>query len=112
MLIAIPISDNKLDVHFGHCKEFALMKIDAKEKKILSRQDVKAPPHQPGLLPPWLAQLGVNMVIAGGMGERAKDLFNNQNIEVLIGAPEECPETVVGRYLTDTLQLGENCCDH
>jgi len=112
MLIAIPISNNELDLHFGHCKKFALVKIDPKEKTILSREDVQAPPHQPGLLPPWLAQLGVNIVIAGGMGQRAKDLFGNHNIKVFVGASQESPEKLVGDYLTGVLKLGENCCDH
>lgn len=112
MLIAIPVDNNKLDLHFGHCKEFALLRVDPKEKKILSREDIKAPPHQPGLLPPWLAKQGVTMVIAGGMGQRAKDLFSNQNIKVLVGAPQDSPENLTNSYLQDTLRLGENCCDH
>lgn len=42
MLIAIPVANNKLDIHFGHCKKFALMKINIKEKKFSSREDVAA----------------------------------------------------------------------
>lgn len=112
MIIAIPVCANKLDLHFGHCKEFALIKVDLEKKSILSRENIQAPPHQPGLLPPWLAKQGVNVVIAGGMGQRAQDLFIKENIKVLTGAPEESPEKLVNAYLTNTLQLGENCCDH
>lgn len=112
MIIAIPVSNNKLDLHFGHCKEFALITIDQKDKKILSRNDVEAPPHQPGLLPPWLANLGVKIVIAGGMGQRAKELFTKQKIKVLVGAQQKSPEELVNHYLQGILQLGENCCDH
>ncbi|EKE00911.1 MAG: dinitrogenase iron-molybdenum cofactor biosynthesis [uncultured bacterium] len=112
MIIAIPVHDNALDLHFGHCKKFALIKVDLKEKKILSREDIEAPPHQPGLLPSWLAERGVNIVIAGGMGQRAKDLFDQRNIKLLIGAPQESPEKLVSNYLQGTLKLGENCCDH
>lgn len=112
MFIAIPIDNNKLDLHFGHCKEFALLKADPTQKKILSRENIKAPPHQPGLLPPWLAKLNVNIVIAGGIGQRAIDLFAKQNIKVLIGAPQISPEEIVTQYLKGTLKCGENCCDH
>lgn len=112
MIIAIPVYNNKLDLHFGHCKEFALIKVDYEKKSILSRENIQAPPHQPGLLPPWLAKQGVNIIIAGGMGQRAKDLFVKENIKVLVGAPEENPEQLVAKYLVNTLQLGENCCDH
>ena len=112
MIIAIPVFNNELDIHFGHCKKFALVTVNLKEKKILSREDVEAPTHQPGLLPPWLAKLGVNIVIAGGMGQRAKEIFDKHNIEVLIGAPQESIEKLVGACLKGTLKLGENCCDH
>ena len=112
MFIAIPVNNNKLDLHFGHCKSFTLIKIDIEEKKILSQEDVLAPPHEPGLLPVWLAQLGTTMVIAGGIGQRAKDLLSKQNIKILIGAPQESPEVLVNKYLTGALELGENSCDH
>jgi len=112
MFIAIPVCNGKLDLHFGHCKEFSIIKIDPKTQKILSRENVKAPPHEPGLLPSWLAKLHVNMVIAGGMGQRAKELFIKQDITVLVGAPQLSPEELVGKYLKGTLICGENCCDH
>ena len=68
MKIAIPLAEGKLAMHFGHCDRFALMDVDTSEKKLLKRVDVEAPPHQPGLLPPWLAERGANMIIAGGIG--------------------------------------------
>ena len=112
MLIAIPVANDKLDLHFGHCKEFALIKVDQKNQEILSRENVKAPPHQPGFLPSWLAKLNVNSVIAGGMGQKAQELFAEQNITVLVGAPQISPEELVMQYLKGVLKSGENCCDH
>ena len=100
MIIAIPVDGDKLDLHFGHCKEFALIKVDFEKKQILLRENKKAPPHEPGLLPKWLAQLEAKVVIAGGMGQKAKDLFNNHNIKVLVGAPQESPEKLVKNYGT------------
>jgi len=55
MKIAIPLVEGKLSVHFGHCASFALLDVDTEKKRIISRQDITAPPHRPGLLPPWLA---------------------------------------------------------
>jgi predicted Fe-Mo cluster-binding NifX family protein len=112
MRIAIPIADGKLSMHFGHCERFVLIDVDPKEKKILKREDIEAPPHQPGLLPPWLAERGANLIIAGGMGARAQGLFAEQGIQVVVGAPAETPEKLVAAYLTGTLQPGENVCDH
>jgi ATP-binding protein involved in chromosome partitioning len=112
MRIAIPLADGKLTAHFGHCASFALIDADCTEKKILGREDIDAPPHEPGLLPPWLAQRGVNTIIAGGMGQRALRLFAEQGIQVVAGAPSETPEKLVADYLAGTLQPGANVCDH
>jgi predicted Fe-Mo cluster-binding NifX family protein len=110
--IAIPLSDGKLSIHFGHCQHFALVDVNPTEKKILKREDIDAPPHQPGLLPIWLGERGVGLVIAGGMGQRAQSLFVQHGIEVIVGAPAEAPERIVGDYLNGTLEAGDNVCDH
>ncbi|MGC9157363.1 MAG: NifB/NifX family molybdenum-iron cluster-binding protein [Terracidiphilus sp.] len=112
MKIAIPLADGKLAPHFGHCRHFAILDVDDSEKRILSRTDIPAPPHQPGLLPPWLAEKGVNMIITGGMGQRAHGLFAEQGVQVIIGAPAEAPEKLVADYLGGSLMTGENICDH
>jgi predicted Fe-Mo cluster-binding NifX family protein len=54
----------------------------------------------------------VNLIIAGGMGQRARGLFTEQDIQVLVGVPTETPEKLVADYLAGTLQEGENICDH
>lgn len=112
MKIAIPLANGKLSMHFGHCERFALVDVDTTEKKVVKREDIDAPPHQPGLLPPWLAERGATMIIAGGMGQRAQDLFAQQGIQVVVGAPAEAPEKLVADYLSGALQDGENVCDH
>jgi predicted Fe-Mo cluster-binding NifX family protein len=112
MRIAIPLANGRLSMHFGHCECFALIDVDTDCKKIIKRDDVDAPPHQPGLLPPWLASHGATTIIAGGMGQRAQDLFAQQGIQVVVGAPAETPERLVGDYIAGTLQTGDNVCDH
>jgi MinD superfamily P-loop ATPase/predicted Fe-Mo cluster-binding NifX family protein len=112
MRIAIPLAGGKLSMHFGHCESFALVDVDPTAKKILKREDMGAPPHQPGLLPPWLAKRGAQMIIAGGMGQRAQGLFAEQGIRVVLGASAETPERLVGDYIAGTLEVGENLCDH
>ena len=112
MRFAIPLADGKLAVHFGHCASFALLDVAPDGKAIMMREDVEAPPHQPGLLPPWLAERGVKRIIAGGMGQRAQALFAEHGIEVIVGAPVEAPEKLVERCLAGTLSVGDNACDH
>jgi ATP-binding protein involved in chromosome partitioning len=112
MKVAIPLANGKLAMHFGHCEHFALIEVDIAKKEIVHRENIEAPPHQPGLLPPWLAERGAEMIIAGGMGQRALGLFAEQGIRVVIGAAAETPERLVTDYLAGTLQTGENVCDH
>ncbi|MEW6379543.1 MAG: iron-sulfur cluster carrier protein MrpORP [bacterium] len=112
MRIAIPIADGKLSMHFGHCGHFALVDVDPAAKKILKREDIEAPPHQPGLLPPWLGERGATLIIAGGMGQRAQNLFAERGIQVIVGAPAETPERLITDYLAGTLEVGDNVCDH
>ncbi len=68
MKIAIPVADGRLCMHFGHCEQFAMVDVDPVEKKILSKTFLTPPPHEPGLLPRWLAEKGATCIIAGGMG--------------------------------------------
>lgn len=110
MRFAIPMAEGKLALHFGHCESFAL--VDVAEGEISGCGDVPAPEHQPGLLPRWLAERGVNVVIAGGMGRRALDLLAERGIEVAVGAPREEPEALVKAYIAGKLRTGENVCDH
>lgn len=112
MKIAIPLAEGKLSLHFGHCQHFALLEADPEAKKVTSRQDLEAPPHEPGLLPRWLAERGAQVIIAGGMGQRAQGLFAQQGIKVVVGAPAEDPEKLARDYLSGTLQTGSNACDH
>jgi predicted Fe-Mo cluster-binding NifX family protein len=112
MKIAIPMANGRLSPHFGHCETFAFIEVDRSEKKILKREDVGAPPHQPGFLPEWIASHGAQMILAGGMGVRALELFEQKGIQVLVGVPSEDPETLVKSWLDDELALGDNVCDH
>ncbi|ACD95409.1 NifB/NifX family molybdenum-iron cluster-binding protein [Trichlorobacter lovleyi] len=112
MRVAIPVAGGRLAAHFGHCETFALLDIELHRRHLSGRQDVAAPPHEPGLLPHWLAEQGVEMIIAGGMGQRAQDLFLQNGITVYVGAPAVEPELLVQKFMTGSLSLGTNCCDH
>ncbi len=110
MKFAIPIADGKLTAHFGHCKEFAM--VEVQDQKILHTEMLDPPPHEPGLLPKWLKEQGTNVVIAGGMGQRAIELFKQAGVQVFVGAPVDAPEKLVQSYLNQTLVTGSNVCDH
>jgi len=112
MKIAIPLVEGRLCMHFGHCEEFAIVEAEVKDKKIVNKTLIVPPPHEPGLLPKWIQGQGADVVIAGGMGQRAQQLFTQNGIVVVVGAPSETPESLVEAYLNKSLQTGENVCDH
>ena len=99
-------------MHFGHCEQFALIEVDDGDKTITSTSYLTPPAHEPGVLPRWLHEQGANVIIAGGMGQRAQGLFSQNRIEVVVGAPAEAPEDVISSYLAGSLESGQNACDH
>jgi len=112
MRIAIPTTNGQLCAHFGHCEEFTFVELDRETKRITRTERVAAPAHEPGLLPRWLRGQGADLVIAGGMGARARMIFAENGVEVIAGAAEAQPEELATSYANGTLELGENVCDH
>lgn len=112
MKIAVPTASGLLCMHFGHCEKFIVVDINDNTKEIIGKEDIIPPPHEPGVLPKWLYDMGVNVIIAGGMGMRAQQLFQQYGIQVIIGAPAEHPQTVILNWLKGELVTGGNLCDH
>jgi len=112
MRYAVPVSGGMMSPHFGHCEQFALFDIEEQRKEVIKKELIPSPEHQPGLLPGWLAEKGVSVVIAGGMGPRAQELFQQNSIKVVIGALESNPEKAVLSYINGVLATGDNVCDH
>lgn len=110
--IAIPLDNGRVSAHFGHCAAFELCEVDEGAKAVISRTVLESPPHEPGLLPRWLRDHGANVIIASGIGQRAQDLFAQNGIRVIVGAPPVAAEEAMAAYLTGTLQAGTNVCDH
>lgn len=108
--VAIPLAAGRLCNHFGHCEQFAVIMV--KEGLIAGTEFHSPPPHEPGVLPRWLGDLGVKLIFAGGMGQRALSLFAEQGIRVITGIPIQEPEALVQGYLSGALVSGANVCDH
>ena len=104
MKIAIPLEGGVLASHFGRCQEFAIISLDLDAKRIIQTEAMSPPVHQPGVLPQWLHQLGVSAVIAGGMGQRAIQLFSQMGIDVHAGAPVDSPENLTRAFLDGSLE--------
>jgi predicted Fe-Mo cluster-binding NifX family protein len=81
-------------------------------KQIQSTKHLTPPPHEPGVLPRWLHEQGANVILAGGMGQRAQELFAQNSVKVVVGAPVDTPENLLNAYLAGSLVSGANICDH
>lgn len=111
--IAIPTTEEgKVSSHFGHCPFFNIYTVDENEKQITESNTIVPPAHEPGLLPKWLSEMQVQLVLAGGIGQRAIGLFEQNNIKVLPGVQSIKALDAVNAYLEDNLSLKSNACDH
>ncbi|WZL73944.1 NifB/NifX family molybdenum-iron cluster-binding protein [Clostridiaceae bacterium 35-E11] len=110
MKIAISKEGNHVSAHFGHCEGFEIFEV--KENVIQDRSFLPSPGHRPGFLPPYLAQKGINMIIAGGMGATAQELFKENNVSVVVGA-QGTIDDVIEQYVNGTLiSTGSVCTEH
>ncbi len=109
MKIAISTDQGYVSAHFGRCLSYTIVEI--KEGKVLSKEEIPNPGHQPGFLPQYLSEKGVNCIIAGGMGPRAQDLFAQKNIEAIIGA-QGAVDKVIEKFINQELEVGDDLCGH
>ncbi|MGA7770406.1 MAG: NifB/NifX family molybdenum-iron cluster-binding protein [Candidatus Sulfotelmatobacter sp.] len=112
MRIAIPLDEGRLSQHFGHSKQFLFVDADLEQKQVLGKKVETAPEHASGVLPKWLTEHGVNVVIASGMGTRARDLLAASSLQVLTGVSAIDPEVLVTDFINGRLETGANQCDH
>jgi len=108
--IAIPVSNGVLSTHFGHCQVFFIA--DVVNGEIKQTNEEVPPPHEPGVIPRWLGEKGVNVVLAGGMGQRAVELFQQFGVMPVIGVPSKDPEQLIKEFLAGELETGVNQCNH
>lgn len=110
MRIAVAAEGNSVSGHFGHCQGFYLY--DTEGEKISNKSFIENPGHKPGFLPVFLGEKGVNIIIAGGMGKKAQELFSARDIDIVTGAQGEC-DNVIKSYLKGELEsTGSICNEH
>ncbi len=107
MRLAVAIEAGEVAQHFGHCEGFQI--IDIENSTLVKEEFMANPGHKPGLLPRLLHEREVNVVIAGGMGGGAVDLFNENSIDVITGASGKLA-AVVDSYLDGSLVSSESVC--
>lgn len=110
MKIAVASEGKTVTGHFGHCENFNVFEVE--NDKITSTTSIPNPGHKPGFLPNFLNDMGVNVIISGGMGGGAVEIFNEKNIEVITGAQGNA-EAAANDYLQGKLKsTGSVCHEH
>lgn len=109
MRIAIASSGNEVCQHFGHCEVFTLF--DLENNQIVKETSLPNPGHQPGFLPGFLKEQGVDLVIAGGMGAKAKELFDANSIKTITGLSGKVND-VIQAFLNGSLVSTNETCSH
>ena len=110
MKIAVASENGMVTEHFGHCEGFMIF--DTENNKIIKSETIANPGHRPGFLPNFLADRGVNVIISGGMGAGAVEIFNERNVEVVVGT-SGAAKAAAQAYLQGSLKsTGSVCHEH
>ena len=111
MKIAIPTCDGRVDDHFGHCKEYTVYTVE--NKQITGTETVPSPEGCgcKSNIAFTLRQMGVNVMLAGNMGQGAKNVLEAQRIEVIRGCSGKI-EDLVTSFLNGEVRDNGEVCDH
>lgn len=108
--IAVAGEGKNVTEHFGHCVNFLIY--DIVNGEIIKEESIPNPGHKPGFLPNFLADRGVNVIISGGMGGGAVDIFNERNVEVVVGASGDAKTAVLNYQKGELKTTGSVCHEH
>jgi len=114
--IALACEDNQglggqISQHFGRCPYYLIVEVEGLE--IVKTETVNNPyynSHSPGMVPKFINEQGANVMIAGGMGPRAIDMFTSLGIEAVSGAVGNVGN-ILQAYLRGEI-TGVEACQH
>lgn len=110
MKISVACEGTNVAGHFGHCENFTIF--ETADGKIVSSNSIPNPGHRPGFLPNFLADMGAEVIISGGMGGGAVDIFNERNIEVIVGVTGDAKQAVETYLRGELKSTGSICHEH
>ncbi|MBK5246488.1 MAG: NifB/NifX family molybdenum-iron cluster-binding protein [Peptostreptococcaceae bacterium] len=113
MKIALPSRQNLIDDHFGHCEHYTIFTIDD-NKEIIAQEKLAAPAGCgcKSNIAQTLSELGVEIMLAGNMGEGAVNVLKNAGIDVLRGCSGDVKETTLKWLDGSLVDSGDSCHEH
>lgn len=113
MKLAVPTHAGNVDDHFGHCSYYTIFTV-SENKKIISTEILESPAGCgcKSNIAPILASMGVNIMLAGNIGEGAINVLEYNGISVIRGCSGDV-NMVAEAYLNDNLtDSGQTCHSH
>ncbi|MFO7795217.1 MAG: NifB/NifX family molybdenum-iron cluster-binding protein [Promethearchaeati archaeon] len=107
MKFAISTEGNRVSAHFGRAPLFTFVTIE--EGDVVEKEALSNPGHTVGSIPQFVNEHGANCMIAGGMGRRAVQFFEQYGINVITGIQGTIDE-VIEKIKNNTLEGGESLC--
>lgn len=108
--IAVASDNGAVTEHFGHCETFMIF--EAEDGKIVREEALDNPGHRPGFLPNFLHDIGVHAIISGGMGGGAIAIFDEKDIEVIVGATGDARVAAEAYARGELTSTGSVCQEH
>ncbi len=111
MKIAVPTRDGHVDDHFGHCDHYTIFTIA--DGSIVATETLPAPQGcgcKSGIAG-VLAEMGVEVMLAGNMGEGAKNVLSRNGIRVVRGCGGDV-RVLVESFLRGFVFDNGHACDH
>ncbi len=113
MKIAVPTAENMVDSHFGHCDHYTIFEIDDDNNII---DEMYLPAGQgcgcKSGISSILKNIGVKVLLAGNMGDGAKNVLEAAEIEVIRGCSGDVTEQVKEFLKGRINDSGIGCSSH
>jgi predicted Fe-Mo cluster-binding NifX family protein len=107
MKTVISTESGQVAEHFGRCPEFTV--VEYADGKLIKEEVIANPGHHPGYLPAFFKEMQAGSIVCGGMGQRAKLLFDEAQIQTITGISGNIKE-VIERLLKGELKVSDNVC--
>ena len=111
MKIAVPTKNGVVDNHFGHCDHYTIFTVNG---GVVKMKEILPSPQGCGCksgIVLVLRQKGVEVMLAGNMGEGAKNVLESHDIKVVRGCSGDIDE-LVAVYITGNVEDNGEACSH